>query len=81
MVSGPARLRGARVAAPDIRSGAALVVAGLCASGTTVIDNVFHLERGYEDLELKLRTLGAHVFREDDARDPERPDLSKVVGD
>ena len=81
MVSGPARLRGARVTAPDIRSGAALVVAALCASGTTAIDNVFHLDRGYEDIELKLRTLGAQVVREADATAPERPDLSKVVGD
>jgi UDP-N-acetylglucosamine 1-carboxyvinyltransferase len=81
IVNGPARLRGARVAAPDIRSGAALVVAALCASGTTVIDNVFHLDRGYEDIERKLRSLGAHVYREEDAGAQEQPDLSKVVGD
>ena len=81
IVSGPARLRGARVTAPDIRSGAALVVAALCAAGRTSIDNVFHLDRGYEDIELKLRSLGAHVFREADSNASERPDLSKVVGD
>jgi UDP-N-acetylglucosamine 1-carboxyvinyltransferase len=57
------------------------VVAALCASGTTVIENAFHLDRGYEDMELKLRSLGAHVHREDDAGAPEQPDLSKVVGD
>ncbi|HYM49784.1 MAG TPA: UDP-N-acetylglucosamine 1-carboxyvinyltransferase [Candidatus Limnocylindrales bacterium] len=81
IVSGPAALRGARVAAPDIRSGAALVVAALCASGTTTIDNVFHLDRGYEDIERKLRSLGARIHREADRHDGERPDLSKVVGD
>ena len=43
-----------RMRIPDIRSGAALVIAGLCAEGTTELDNVFHLERGYEDLEVKL---------------------------
>lgn len=81
IVSGPARLRGARVSAPDIRSGAALVVAGLCASGTTLVDNVFHLDRGYEEIEHKLRRLGAHVSREGEAGAHQRPDLSKVVGD
>jgi UDP-N-acetylglucosamine 1-carboxyvinyltransferase len=81
IVSGPAYLRGTRVDAPDIRSGAALVVAALCAHGTTVIDNVFHVDRGYEDIEHKLAALGARVHREDLSPGQGRPDLSKVVGD
>jgi UDP-N-acetylglucosamine 1-carboxyvinyltransferase len=70
------------VSAPDIRSGAALVVAGLCAEGTTMIDNVYHLDRGYEGIEAKLSALGAHITRRmGEAGSVFRPDLSKVVGD
>jgi UDP-N-acetylglucosamine 1-carboxyvinyltransferase len=60
------RLRGARVEAPDIRAGAALVVAALVADGETVIDGVNHVDRGYEDLVGKLRVLGADIVRHDD---------------
>lgn len=80
IVSGPSRLHGATVTVPDIRSGAALVVAALCASGTTVLDNIYHLDRGYQDIVTKLEQLGAHVSRVDTAGDV-RPDLSRVVGD
>lgn len=82
IVSGPSALHGGSVRVPDIRSGAALVVAALCARGTTVLENVFHLDRGYEDLVEKLEHLGAHVTRtESPTPDPRPPDLSKVVGD
>jgi len=80
IVSGPNRLHGATVSVPDIRSGAALVVAALCASGTTVLDNIYHLDRGYQDIVTKLEQVGAHVTRVDGHADV-RPDLSRVVGD
>jgi UDP-N-acetylglucosamine 1-carboxyvinyltransferase len=82
IVTGPSRLHGATVRIPDIRSGAALVVAALCATGTTGLDNIFHLDRGYEDIEMKLRGLGAHVTRVVEHPDDQgSTDLSKVVGD
>ncbi|HET9051961.1 MAG TPA: UDP-N-acetylglucosamine 1-carboxyvinyltransferase [Candidatus Dormibacteraeota bacterium] len=63
VIDGPVDLVGAGVRVPDIRSGAALVVAGLCARGTTTLDDVFHLDRGYEALDAKLRMLGADAER------------------
>ncbi|MGH7609373.1 MAG: UDP-N-acetylglucosamine 1-carboxyvinyltransferase [Candidatus Dormibacteria bacterium] len=63
LVSGGAPLVGAELAISDIRSGAALVIAGLCAQGTTWLDNVRHLDRGYQDLESKLVGLGADLVR------------------
>jgi UDP-N-acetylglucosamine 1-carboxyvinyltransferase len=82
VITGPAPLRGARVRVPDIRSGAALVIAGLCAQGTTELDAVFHLDRGYERLEEKLSGLGAGIERV--AVGPaglEVRDLSGCIGD
>ena len=63
VVRGRARLSGAPVRAPDIRAGAALVVAGLAAEGETVVSGVEHIDRGYEDLVGKLQSLGADVER------------------
>jgi UDP-N-acetylglucosamine 1-carboxyvinyltransferase len=60
-VKGPSRLHGTDVMVPDIRSGAALVIAALCAHGTTEIGDAWHIERGYEDMPGKLRALGAGV--------------------
>jgi UDP-N-acetylglucosamine 1-carboxyvinyltransferase len=80
VVSGPTRLHGGTVTVPDIRSGAALVVAALCANGTTTLDNIYHLDRGYQDLVGKLETAGAHISRVE-SEDSARPDLSRVVGD
>jgi UDP-N-acetylglucosamine 1-carboxyvinyltransferase len=70
VVRGVPRLRGARVEAPDIRAGAALVVAALAAEGETIVDGVSHLDRGYEDLVGKLRVLGADIERHDDGGGP-----------
>jgi UDP-N-acetylglucosamine 1-carboxyvinyltransferase len=82
IVTGPSRLAGAAVSVPDIRGGAALVIAALSAEGTTELANVFHLDRGYEDLELKLRALGATLERvSTPAETVESRDLSGVVGD
>jgi UDP-N-acetylglucosamine 1-carboxyvinyltransferase len=60
-VRGPSRLHGTDVVVPDIRSGAALVIAALCARGTTEIADAWHIQRGYADLPGKLRALGADV--------------------
>jgi UDP-N-acetylglucosamine 1-carboxyvinyltransferase len=62
-VRGPARLHGTDVTAPDIRSGAALVIGALCARGTTELSGAWHIDRGYEDMPGKLRALGADVRR------------------
>jgi UDP-N-acetylglucosamine 1-carboxyvinyltransferase len=61
IVDGVARLSGARVNATDLRASAALVVAGLIADGVTEIFNVEHIKRGYEDIDVKLRSLGAKI--------------------
>ncbi len=61
VVRGVARLEGAPVRAPDIRAGAALVLAGLVAEGDTVVSHAAHVQRGYEDFDGKLRSLGADV--------------------
>jgi UDP-N-acetylglucosamine 1-carboxyvinyltransferase len=64
VVRGVPRLSGAPVRAPDIRAGAALVLAGLVADGETVVSDAFHVERGYERFAEKLQGLGADVERE-----------------
>jgi UDP-N-acetylglucosamine 1-carboxyvinyltransferase len=52
------------VSATDLRCGASLVIAGLIADGVTEIHNVYHIDRGYEDLDGKLKALGADIWRE-----------------
>ena len=81
VIIGPSRLHGAEVIIPDIRSGAALVIAGLCAEGVTQMANVYHLDRGYEDMEAKLRGLGADVERVITGTPEEVRDLTGVIGD
>jgi UDP-N-acetylglucosamine 1-carboxyvinyltransferase len=61
LIRGPRRLQGAIVQSPDLRGGAALVMAGLVSEGTTVVDGATHILRGYEDFEEKLTVLGATV--------------------
>ena len=65
VVSGPAKLRAQLITSPDIRAGMALVIAALCAKGTTVIEQAEMIDRGYERIEARLRALGADVRRED----------------
>ena len=65
-VHGPTPLSGARVMATDLRASASLVLAGLVASGETLVDRIYHLDRGYERMETKLRALGANVERVSD---------------
>ncbi|HNN34857.1 MAG TPA: UDP-N-acetylglucosamine 1-carboxyvinyltransferase, partial [Ottowia sp.] len=63
MIEGAARLSGATVMATDLRASASLVIAGLIAEGETVVDRIYHLDRGYDQMEEKLRALGADIER------------------
>lgn len=66
MIQGGKQLEGARVLATDLRAGAAMVLAGLVATGTTEISEIYHVERGYEDFVEKFRALGANILRIED---------------
>lgn len=79
IISGPARLSGASVMASDLRASAALVVAALAADGPSVIRRIYHLDRGYERLEAKLRGLGADVQRVDDTAANVPAELREIV--
>jgi UDP-N-acetylglucosamine 1-carboxyvinyltransferase len=82
IITGPSRLHAAELTIPDIRSGAALVICGLCAEGVTQLARIYHLDRKYEDMEAKLRGLGADVQRiRTVGEEPEVRDLTGVVGD
>ena len=63
IVDGPSKLIGARVQASDLRASASLVLAGLVAEGETIIDRVYHIDRGYEKIETKLKAVGADIER------------------
>ena len=65
-VTGTEQLHGATVYAHDLRAGAALVIAGLAAEGTTVVEDIHYVERGYEDIIGKLTELGADIRRIED---------------
>ncbi len=64
IVRGVPKLTGANVMATDLRASACLVIAGLVADGSTTIDRIYHLDRGYERIEDKLSALGAKIRRE-----------------
>ena len=61
IITGVEKYTGARVSAPDLRAGAALVIAGLAAEGITIVDDIYYIERGYEHFEEKLSSLGAMI--------------------
>ena len=63
VVSGPSRLHGERMESPDIRAGMAILIAALCADGTSEIGNIRQIDRGYERIDERLRTLGARIER------------------
>jgi UDP-N-acetylglucosamine 1-carboxyvinyltransferase len=63
IIEGVSRLQGTEVKATDLRAGAALLLAGLFAEGSTKVTDIYHIERGYEGIEEKLRTLGANIQR------------------
>jgi len=61
VIKGVGKLSGAPVRAFDLRAGAAVVIAGLAAEGTTEVSDIYHIQRGYSDMEVKLRALGADI--------------------
>ena len=63
MIEGIQALKGAPVMATDLRASASLVLAGLVAEGSTIIDRIYHIDRGYERIEEKLKMLGADIER------------------
>jgi UDP-N-acetylglucosamine 1-carboxyvinyltransferase len=63
IVIGPARLYGQQMTSPDIRAGMALLIASLCAQGTSTIGNASEIDRGYERIDERLRSLGASIER------------------
>ena len=69
IIDGVSKYTGASINAPDLRAGAALVIAGLAAEGTTVVDDIKFIERGYEDFHIKLRNLGAQIDKVSTERD------------
>lgn len=69
IISGVKKYTGASITAPDLRAGAALVLAGLAAEGFSTVDDIRYIERGYEDFEVKLRSLGAQIEKVDSDRE------------
>jgi UDP-N-acetylglucosamine 1-carboxyvinyltransferase len=63
VIEGVAKLSGATVMATDLRASASLVITGLVADGETLIDRIYHLDRGYDRMEAKLRGIGADIER------------------
>ena len=61
IIAGVERLSGARVGAPDLRAGAALVIAGMATEGITIVDDIIYIQRGYERFDEKLRGIGAMI--------------------
>ena len=71
-IKGVDKLRGTQVSSPDLRAGAALVIAGLMAEGFTTVEDIVYIKRGYEDFEGKLRNLGAEIEKVDDEREEQK---------
>ena len=69
IIDGVEGFTGARVSSPDLRAGAALVIAGLAAEGITIVDDIIYILRGYEDFEQKLRSLGGEIERVSSEKD------------
>jgi UDP-N-acetylglucosamine 1-carboxyvinyltransferase len=67
VVSGPSRLHGDSLTSPDVRAGMAMVIAALCAEGTSAIHNVYQIERGYERICERLQSIGARIERTDES--------------
>ncbi len=66
VIKGVPCLYGAEVMASDLRASAALVLAGLSASGTTEVRRIYHIDRGYENIEERLKNLGAQIWRQEE---------------
>jgi UDP-N-acetylglucosamine 1-carboxyvinyltransferase len=78
VVEGPTKLAGTRVQASDLRASASLVLAGLVAEGETIIERVYHIDRGYEKIESKLRAVGAEIERVRESVTAQLPPLAEV---
>jgi len=63
VVSGPTKLYGKKISSPDLRAGITMVLAGIIAEGTTIIDNIYQIDRGYEKIEERLRKIGVKIKR------------------
>ena len=72
VIDGVSGFTGASVNAPDLRAGAALVIAGLAADGCTVVDEIGYIQRGYEHFEEKLRGLGAMIEKVDSDKEAQK---------
>lgn len=72
VIDGVRGFTGAQVEAPDLRAGAALVIAGLAAEGYTVVDEIGYIQRGYECFEEKLQGLGAVIEKVDSEKDAKK---------
>ena len=78
MIDGVKRFTGAEVYAPDLRAGAALVMAGLAAEGCSVVEDIHYILRGYENFEGKLRDLGAEIHLADTDKEVQKYKLSLI---
>ncbi len=78
VIEGVDKLSGAPIKACDLRAGAAMVIAGLCAQGRTEVEDVRHVERGYEDFAGKLRGLGADIVKVAE-KDSDEEDFSEIL--
>jgi UDP-N-acetylglucosamine 1-carboxyvinyltransferase len=67
MIRGTSNLKGAPVMATDLRASVSLVLAGLAAEGETIVNRIYHLDRGYDQVENKLKACGAEIRREKEA--------------
>jgi len=66
VVSGPSRLSGSELSSPDVRAGMAMLIAAMCAQGRSVIQNIYQIERGYENLTQRLQALGARITKKEE---------------
>ena len=80
MIEGGRRLTGALVQACDLRAGAAMVIAGMCAAGRTEVEDIHYIERGYENFVGKLKSLGADIEVIGEAENAERAEKIISIG-
>lgn len=78
IITGNSKLSGAQVSAPDLRAGAALVIAGMVSDGITYVDDIKYIERGYEDFDEKLRGIGASIIKAECEKDVRKFELSRA---
>ncbi len=79
LIEGTGRLTGAPVKACDLRAGAALIIAGLSASGITEIEDIFHIERGYDSMDVKLRSIGADIKKVSEPEELSETEVQSAV--